>query len=512
MYILYLVLLFVICISILIDYLSITIKKNAFQIVKEMGIGWSLSNSFDCYNPYVKIMTNPDDQIKLYGNELPTKKLITSIKKYGFKTIRIPITWLHFMDESGKINPAWMNRVKEVVNWVVESKLYCIINLYRDGHQGNWLLQGISSKDKFIYLWTQIANEFKNYNEYLIFQSMDQVVYKIGNNYDYLTLLNLNQAFVDTVRNTGGKNSDRLLIVVGMNQDPELTCVSLYKMPIDPSRKLAISFDYFIPGNFATESTDNPWTWVDANGDSHIIPSVNYWGAEYEYKELFVNFQNFKEMFVDNGYPVIISETGVLTEDKKDINSMREFLFSVFSIAKSFDGMMAILLDTSDKKYGQFNYYDRVNDKWYDEVIRDNFKKISQGNFLKFTDFSYNSNKDTVTNFNNNEELVLQIGKKKIKKVIFNVKLNIDYNYVNFGIITNDKRSMYFSLMVNGPEGKKNFDGSYTYTIDVSKKDCNDYIRIQKWWNSEYSTLKYLTVQFNKEYTFFDYATYKNNL
>ena len=61
-------------------------------------------------------------------------------------------------------------------------------------------------------------------------------------------------------------------------------------------------------------------------------------------------------MLVNKGYPVIISETGVLTEDKKDINSMREFLFSVFSISRSFDGMMTILLDTSDKKYGLFNF------------------------------------------------------------------------------------------------------------------------------------------------------------
>jgi len=120
-------------------------------------------------------------------------------------------------------------------------------------------------------------------------------------------------------------------------------------------------------------------------------------------------------MLVNKGYPVIISETGVFTEDKKDINSIRQFLYSVFSISRSFDGMMAILLDISDKKYGIFNYYDRLKDKWYDEVIRDNFKKISQGNFLKFTDFSYKSNKDVVTNLNSKEELVLQIGKKKLK-------------------------------------------------------------------------------------------------
>jgi hypothetical protein len=314
------------------------------------------------------------------------------------------------------------------------------------------------------------------------------------------------------VRNTGGKNSDRLLIVAGMNQDPELTCLRLYKMPIDPSRKLAISFYYYSPQRFTLESENNPWTWVEENGETKIVPPLNNWGTEYEYKELFVNFENFKEMFVDKGYPVIISEVGVLTEDKKDINSIREFLYSVFSMTRAFDGIMACLLDTSDKKYGVMNYYDRKNDKWYDDVIRDNFIKMAQGDFLKFTDFSYYSNKDTVTNVDYNGYLVLKIGKIKVRKIIFNVKLTIDYNSVNFGLFSYDKNGKDFTEVVNGPEGKKNFDGSYTYTIDVSKKDYNNYIEVQKWWNAEYSTFRYLIIQFNKEYTFFDYISYKNSL
>ena len=85
MYILTFILLFVICISILIDYFSIKLKKNALQIVEDMGIGWSLAFSFECYNPNVTNMANPDEQLKLYGNEIPTKQLFTSIKKYGFK-------------------------------------------------------------------------------------------------------------------------------------------------------------------------------------------------------------------------------------------------------------------------------------------------------------------------------------------------------------------------------------------------------------------------------------------
>jgi hypothetical protein len=324
--------------------------------------------------------------------------------------------------------------------------------------------------------------------------------------------LNLNQAFVDAVRNTGGKNSDRLLIVVGMNQDPDLTCTSSYKIPIDPSRKLAISLYYYYPLEFAMEPNDNPWTWVDSSGVSHITKPISKWGTEYNYKELYIYFQNFKEVFVDKGYPVIISEVGVVTEDKKDINSIREYLYSVFSMTRSFKGIMSCLWDTSNKKIGIMNYYDRVNDKWYDEVIRDNFMKISQGDFLKFTDFSYYSNRDTVNNLNEKGFLVIKIGKKKVKKVIFNVKISTSYYEVNFGVQTNKKNSFYHNFMINGPEGKKNFDGSYTYTIDVSKRDYNDYVEAQKWWHRESSNIIYLSVIFDKEYTFFNYTAYKNSL
>ena len=503
--------LLLVCISILIDYLSIKIKKNAIQIVNDMGIGWTLAHSFECYSYETKIMTDPDEQLKLYGNEVPTKQLIISIKKSGFKTIRIPITWMHFMDESGTINPIWMDRVKEVVKWIIKSKLYCIINVDNDGAQGFWLSQGISSKDKFVYLWTQIANEFKYYNEYLIFESMGRSRYKIGNDDDYITLLNLNQAFVDTVRNTGGENSDRLLMVVGMDQDPDLTCASSYKIPIDPSKKLAISLYYFQPLTFAMEPHDNLWTYY-VEDVHYVTPSLNIWGSEYDYKELITFFQNFKEIFVNNGYPVIISEVGVLTEDIKEINSIREYLYSVFSIAREYSGIMACLWDSSNKKYGIMNYYDRVNDKWYDGVIRDNFKEISQGKYLKFTDFSFYSNKDTSTYLNSNGHLVIKIGKKKIKTVIFNVKISIPYYYVNFGLLTDHRNGHFFNEQIDYHSGKKNFDGSYTYTFDVSKKDYTDYVEVQKWWNREYSTLVFVTIIYDKEYTFFDYKSYKNSL
>jgi hypothetical protein len=269
------------------------------------------------------------------------------------------------------------------------------------------------------------------------------------------------------------------------------------------------------PVEFTMLSAENPWTYNDEQGNVYFAQPLYKWGSEYQYKELYINFQNFKEIFVDKGYPIVINGVGVLTEDNKEIKSIREYLYSVFSITSSFDGIMSCLVDSSNKKYGGINFYDRVNGKWYDEVIRDNFMKISQGDFLKFTDFSYYSNKDSVYDVDEEGGLFLKIGKKKVKKVIFNVKISTSYYEVNFGVQTNKKNSFYHNFMINGPEGKKNFDGSYTYIIDVSKRDFNDYVEVQKWWHSENSTFVYLTIEFNKEYTFFNYTEFKrvyNNL
>ena len=83
------------------------------------------------------------------GNPIPTKNLIANIKKYGFKTIGFPVTWIYFIDKSGNIDPKWILRVKEVVKWIIEKNIYCILNLYTDTKE--WFL-GIESKSNYINL------------------------------------------------------------------------------------------------------------------------------------------------------------------------------------------------------------------------------------------------------------------------------------------------------------------------------------------------------------------------
>ena len=386
-------------------------KKTAIQIVNDMGIGYNLGNSFDSYNLSIKI-NSADEQITLFGNPIPTKKLIRNIKKYGFKTIRFPVTWINFIDDLGNVNSDWMSRVKEVVDWIIQSNLYCILNIYYDGGKGNWLSEGIQSRNKFINLWKQIAEKFKDSSEYLIFESMHKVLYM--NNYyeyDFITLFNFSQTFVDTIRNSGGNNLKRLLIISGAESNFDYTCSTKYKMPIDPFNMLAVSIDYYIPNNFVSTTLKYPWSYVDK------------WGTDKYYNELLANFDTMKKYFVSKGIPIIIGEVGVLTEEKKDLSSIREYLYSFFSISFENDGIMSCLWDTSNKNYGNMNYYNRLSNEWYDEKIKNIIYDISRGKFIKSSDFYIMTNLETVSTLNDYGGFTIKLGNRNPVKIILNVKI-----------------------------------------------------------------------------------------
>ena len=496
--------------SLLITFFSFSHKMSSMEIVNDMGIGWNMANSFDCYDDVIEIKT-PDDQIKLWGNPIPSKELFSNIKKYGIKTVRLPITWKFFIDEVGNVDPDWMSRVKEVVNLITKKNLYCIINIHYDGIIGYWLNEGIKVKDKFLNLWSQIANEFKNYDQYLIFESMNDIEYKDDNNFEYLNLLSLTQGFVDVVRNSGGKNGDRLLIISGANKKIDLTCSKEYKLPIDPSNKIAISIHYYNPDIFALEPDDDVWTWIDDSGNIvPVIPMTN-WGTENDYKDMFLDFDTMKKTYVDKGIPVIVTEVGVITEQKKEKQSIREFLYFEFVMSSISNGIMSCLYDNSNK--GTMNYYDRYNDRWYDEKIGQFLLNISKGNFIRPTDYFIYSNKETVTTPNKEGHMNVKIGTRKAMKVIFNVNIFADNLWdVGFGVCTLNTNGVFSYIQFDGTGGKKLYDGSYTFTSDISKLDYNSYVQVQRFWGQEYVTFNYLTVEYDKEYTLFDYNGYKSYL
>ena len=512
MYDLSLILGIIFIISLLFSFLSLNSKMSAMELVNNMGIGWNMGNTFDCYSPFEEII-NPNDSITLWGNSIPTKDLIINIKKYGIKTIRLPITWMNFMDKYNKVNIEWISKIQEIVEWIINLNMYCIINIHHDGSPGNWLSEGIVAKNKYIFLWTQISNKFKDYNEQLIFESMNDIEFLSGDNYDFKTLFDFNQAFVNIIRNSGGNNFYRLLIISGMNKEIPLTCSQGYKIPIDPANKLAVSIHYHVPSQFCLEPDDNPWTWTDDIGEVHIVEPMTTWGKENDYNDMISYFETIKETFLDKGIPVIITEVSTLTEQKKDPSSIREFLHAHFSMVSDYKGIMSCLWDVSNKKMGESNFYDRENNKWYDEEIGKMFKKISRGKYVKPTEFYYITNSQTETKLSPQGYLNINIGKQKVNRVIFNVKISENPSYVGFGIASNDNNENWVGEIVRGEIGKKQYDGTFSFEVDISNKDYNDFIEIQIWWGFEYIiSVNYLTVEYKENRLCIDYKSYKKAL
>ena len=327
------------------------------------------------------------------------------------------------------------------------------------------------------------------------------------NNYDYSSLLDLSQSFIDTVRSTGGNNIDRLLLVSGANAELDLTCNLNYKIPKDQYNKIAISIHYYVPFSFTLEKDyAEPYT-DPKDGIDYYFYSDRDWGNDIDYNEIIENFELMKSYFLDKEIPIVISEVGVLTNEEKKSDSIREFLYVVFSISANYNGIASCLWDTSNKTIGNMNYYNRESNKWYDTKIGDNFKQISKGKYIRPLEY-YGKTNSLTTYVDTNYEMYIKISNKKPLKAIFNIKYDESvFDAISFG--TYDKNGGINILDLRKSKKKKEYDGSYTFTLDLSKEDCNNYIVLEKIEAFSLITFKYLTIEFEENFTFFNYKFYK---
>lgn len=281
------------------------------QLVEDMTFGWNLGNTLDVcqadrdgdgkINEHVEAGEKVDET--LWGNPKATKELFTSLKKNGVNAVRIPVTWRDHMDSNGNIDREWMDRVQQVVDYAYSQGMYVIINVHHDGGGdpkfGAWIIEE-SQNDyntflkKYKNVWKQIAERFKNYSDYLIFESMNEVGFDTlynKNKADAYNLINkINQDFVDIIRATGGNNAKRHLLIAGYYTDIERTCDSLYKMPDDKAERCILSVHYYTPWDFCTCDI------------KHI------WGTNSEVRQMETLIGKMKKNFVDKGIPVIIGE------------------------------------------------------------------------------------------------------------------------------------------------------------------------------------------------------------
>lgn len=217
-------------------------QSSASQIVADMGAGWNLGNQLEA-------TTNGYPSETAWGQPTVTQALIDKVRAAGFKTIRIPVSYLGYIGPGPNytINASWLNRVQEVVNYAYNRGLHVLINMHGDGYKsvnGSWLICDSPSqatiKAKYEKAWQQIANRFKNYDQRLILESMNEEFdgqYGRPTQPCYSNINSYNQIFVDTVRKTGGNNSSRWLLVAGWNTNIDYTAGNYgFALPSDQYR------------------------------------------------------------------------------------------------------------------------------------------------------------------------------------------------------------------------------------------------------------------------------------
>ena len=294
---------------------------KAGELVGPMGMGINIGNTMEVP------VGNGCSDMTCWGNPYPTQAYIDSLKAAGFNTVRIPCAW-DSHSNNGTINSGWMDSVKTVVDRVLSTGAFAILNIHWDGgwFERNATTYDASRDNKLKNFWTQIATKFRDYNERLLFAGANEPGLEDNDwNSDAVNVLNkYYTSFIAAVRATGGNNATRTLIVQAPGADIEISH-NFYagKMPSDPSGTGYLMFEpHFYPYNWATMEEDADWGYAYYYWGSENLQSDDYvhnvgwnlWTTDYYHwcDAYYIDsvFSFMKQDFVDKGYPVVIGEFG----------------------------------------------------------------------------------------------------------------------------------------------------------------------------------------------------------
>ncbi len=356
---------------------------TAQDVASRMGIGLNLGNTMEASNStncekityeWIPVVGNntPKNYETYWGAVETTQEVIDGIKAEGFNTVRIPVFWGNMMKNDGTytIDPAYIGRVKEIVDYCQKDGLYTVVNIH---HFDEFIIRRNSVEDCekiFTRLWTQISEYFKDYPYTLVFEGYNE--YLGGNQFDengklvelskaegYRLTNALNQAFVDAVRKTGGNNSERVLIVSGYWTNIDNTTAPDFVMPEDTaSDRLMVSVHY----------VDNAMYWSKKIGGQEWL---DYTDAQIELLD---------KAFLSKNIPVFMGETSAGYPDSNfDQNAIHKDTSECLEIVldKLTDkGIVPVIWDVNDVFYSRTEY--RIKSDSDRKVIKEMSEKVKK--------------------------------------------------------------------------------------------------------------------------------------
>lgn len=344
-------------------------RFSSVKFAEKMNNGWNLGNTLDAHSDSVTGL----DTETCWGQPKTTEKMMKGLADSGITTVRIPTTWYNHMDNAFTVDSDWMARVKQVVEFALDNGLYVILNSHHDVVKASGYYPDSAHKEQSLAyisrLWEQIGLQFRNYDEHLIFETINEprlkdTDYEWGwdaSNSSYITAQNIinemNQAAVTAIRETGGNNTNRYIMCPAYVASVNSASSDLFELPTDTADdKLLVSIHAYSPYDFAMQDP----------GDATY--EANDEGSAIEYL-----MEKLNDSFIKNDIGVVIGEYGAT--NKNNLEDRIAFFTKYVSKAHEY-GICPIVWDNGNYEVpasGSFSelygYYNRSEQTWYFPTI-----------------------------------------------------------------------------------------------------------------------------------------------
>ena len=348
---------------------------EGINFVKDMRLGWNLGNTLDAIDDTGWVGSEMGIETCWNGGYKTSQEMIDAVKAAGFRTVRIPVSWHNHVDGSYQITKQWMDRVQEVVDYAVNDGMYVILNVHHDNDE-KYMYPNTAhyeqSKKYMTTVWAQIADRFKDYDNKLIFETMNEPRL-VGHQNEWWinpsnsdcidavkTINKLNQDILDTIRSSGGNNGTRYVAVPGYDCSVDGATNENFKLPTDKvQNRLIVAVHAYLPYGFAlAEQSDSQ--------------SVDHFNINSDTGEIQQAIDKVYNQYVSKGIPVYIGEYGA--RDKGGIVQPRIDCAAYFTAYASSRGITCCWWDDIS-----FMLLDRSNCTWKQPEIVAAINRYARG-------------------------------------------------------------------------------------------------------------------------------------
>lgn len=414
---------------------------SPYEINFKLGMGINISCQLDAYR-------EDGDHIVVdetyWGNPKCTQQLFDKLAAVGFKSVRIPITWMGTYGPAPeyKIDENRLNRIAEVVGYAENAGLNAIINMHHDDaypHQKDeghthiddfWInpekaatdpSYNVRVKEQLKAMWTQIARRFRDKGDFLIFESFNEPgseffwswatdEEKDAHQAEYDCLSEWNQVFVDAVRSTGGNNARRWLFVVGAAAKERNLNRLVIPQDYVSNNRLVLAIHFWEPESYAAGGYDE-W--------GHTASAIN---EEMErFNELFISTELalYREKYLDKGIPICIDEMGCFHRDSERGKAFQLYYLEYLVRAAKLNGLATFIWDDGARNGETRGFYLFWHDTGnYFDYSKEVVETIVNAAYSEDHEYTLQSIYDRAPFYNPKDEDPIEITDKNFKGYI----------------------------------------------------------------------------------------------